>query len=63
MQFFGGKTGGAEINSVMNSLGLSLEKQKKRFEAQRQRNAYIIINNSGSTNNYNTDQVYSKTTS
>ena len=63
MQFFGGKTGGAEINSVMNSLGLSLEKQKKRFEAQRQRNAYTIINNSGSTNNYNTDHVYSKTTS
>jgi hypothetical protein len=44
MQFFGGKTGGAEINSVMNSLGLSLEKQKMRFEAQQMKNVYSILN-------------------
>ena len=32
MQFFGGKTGGKEIEHVMKSLGLSMEEQKKREE-------------------------------
>ena len=38
MQFFGGKTGGKEISKMMNGLGLSLERQKKRYVAFQNRN-------------------------
>ena len=38
MQFFGGKTGGIEISRMMKGLGVSLEQQKRRYEAFNKRN-------------------------
>ncbi len=49
MQFFGGKTGGKSIETTMNRLGLSMEKQKQREKSYQRRNDAMSKNHSGSS--------------
>ncbi len=49
MQFFGGKTGGKSIETAMNRLGLSVEKQKMREKANLRGYETMSKNHSGTS--------------